>query len=232
GRLGVAAARPAGVVFGDARLRNALHQLADALLYLHSAGKVHRDIKPSNVMVASDGRVVLLDFGLMTDTSRASLDGDIVGTPAYMAPEQAARGQVDAAADCYALGVLLYEALTGDLPFHGTPAEVMVRKLGAPPPDPREVTPTIPDDLAELTMRLMVSDPARRATAADVRAVASGRRPATPRPLHARRAPFFGRTAELDALTRLVRAERRGPRAVHLVGESGVGKSALVAELF
>jgi serine/threonine protein kinase len=103
------------------RLRDGLAQLVTGLGVLHDAGRIHRDIKPSNVMV-SDDRVVLVDFGLATrhDTDALSWhDDEMVGTPAYMAPEQASARQAGPEADFYALGVILYEALTGKLPVDG-----------------------------------------------------------------------------------------------------------------
>src|SRR5262249_35029400 len=124
----------------ESRLRATLGQLADGLGALHRAGKVHRDIKPSNVRVTRDGRVVLLDLGLVTDAAieggaRTSSD-QVVGTATYMAPEQAQSKPVTAAADWYAVGVVLYEALTGELPFSGSPLEVLMRKQSELPKPP------------------------------------------------------------------------------------------------
>src|SRR5205807_5940444 len=112
------------------RLRVALPQLALGLHSLHAAGKIHRDVKPSNIQVTSDGRVVLLDFGLVAELERRQGgDGMIVGTVAYMAPEQCAGDvKLGAAADWYGLGVILFQALTGRLPFEGVPTRVLFEK--------------------------------------------------------------------------------------------------------
>ena len=119
-------------------LRNAFRQLAEGLGALHSYGKIHRDLKPSNVMVRNDGRVVVLDFGVTCDVDAArstSERGMIAGTPAYMAPEQVNGEVTSIASDWYAFGTMLYEALTGRLPFDGALLELLNAKTsGAPLP--------------------------------------------------------------------------------------------------
>src|SRR5207249_1508459 len=120
----------------DARIRSSMRQLAEALRALHVAGIVHRDVKPANVVVSGDGRATLLDFGVVKDPRSPSQSApelvSFVGTPGYMAPEQIS-GDAGPAADCYAAGVMLYEALVGRLPFVGKVADVLqAKQLRAP----------------------------------------------------------------------------------------------------
>lgn len=118
--------------------------VASALDYAHSRGVIHRDVKPSNVMISTEDRVVLTDFGLALDTSQGSL-GEVFGTPHYIAPEQARRS-ADAVpqSDLYSLGVMLYEMLTGSVPFDDpSPAAVALQHLTQPPPAPRQRNPAL-----------------------------------------------------------------------------------------
>ncbi|MCB9561869.1 MAG: AAA family ATPase [Kofleriaceae bacterium] len=217
------------------RLRAAVIQLAAGLDALHGAGKIHRDIKPSNVLVTRDGRVVLVDFGLVTERDRGdSLDEHIVGTAAYMAPEQTRAGPVGAAADWYAVGCLLYEVLAGRLPFEGTAIDVLMQKLQDEPPPP-STWRIVAADLDALCVDLLRTDPARRPAAAEiVRRLGGGaRRAAAPRPLGATTpataaAVFVGREAEVATLQAAFDDAATGPVTVLVHGESGVGKSTLV----
>ncbi|WP_437318439.1 serine/threonine-protein kinase [Sorangium sp. So ce385] len=230
-------------------LRSALVQLAQGLAALHAAGKLHRDLKPSNVLVTREGRVVILDFGLVTELSTGSIDqsgSHIAGTPAYMAPEQARRGTLSPACDWYAVGVMLYEALTGRRPFEGGALEVIVQKQRDRPPPPSELAEGIPGDLDALCAELLRPDPGERPPAHEVlrrlsppdgdaegRARGEAGAPARPRAQSsatpAPGAPFVGREGHLDAL-RGAFARARGGRAttVHIHGTSGAGKTALV----
>src|SRR6185503_16945409 len=126
--------------------REALVGLLDGMLAIHGAGRLHRDIKPSNVMVTPEGRVVLLDFGVVGELGKGSerLDDLVLGTPAYMAPEQARAAHVGPATDFYAMGVMLYEALTGQLPFDGEPEEVLYAKQHGRPRPPSEIVDGVP----------------------------------------------------------------------------------------
>ncbi len=133
------------------KLRAALAQLVDALIALHEAGKLHRDLKPSNVMVATDGRVVLLDFGLVLALAEDVPEHLAVGTPVYMSPEQAADRPLEPASDWYSLGAMLYEALAGRRPIEGDAEQVMVRKQTEHPATPLALDPAVDAELARLS---------------------------------------------------------------------------------
>jgi hypothetical protein len=212
------------------RLRGALGQLAGALAALHRAGKVHRDVKPSNVLITPEGRVVLLDFGLVSDHAEPggdSLRGRIVGTPAYMAPAQMTGDATSAASDWYAVGVMLYEPIAGRLPFDGPTFEALAARCryDAPPIDPARLR--IAPDLGELCLRLLARGPSQRPDGAQVIARLGLARP--PVAELAESALFVGRTAELGALREaLARAAGGQPVVARVRGGSGTGKSALV----
>jgi serine/threonine protein kinase len=219
------------------RLRAALRQLAEGVQALHAAGKVHRDIKPSNVLVTEDGRVVLLDFGVATELTRVVderlAESNVVGTPAYMAPEQALDEPVTGASDWYSVGVLLDEALVGKPPFMGEPSDVLYRKAVIDPPAPRELVDDVPDDLEVLCMDLLSRSPPARPTGRQVLRRLGLRpiRPLSPTPiLGMRHGPaLVGRSAHLRALHEaFVAARTRGSVVVRVRGASGMGKSTLV----
>jgi serine/threonine protein kinase len=214
---------PAPRRFDEARLRPALAQLVQGLAALHAAGKVHRDVKPSNVLVTPEGRVVLLDFGVVGDVRRGP-DSHIVGTPIYMAPEQAGAGAVGPAADWYALGLVLYQALTGRLPFGASLLESLELKQRLQPAPPSSVVAGLPEDLDRLCADLLRLDPRSRPDGAEVLRRLSIE-PAAPGP----RGRFVGRRRELDELDVCFAAAREGGgRALLVHGESGAGKTALV----
>ena len=125
------------------RLRRSFEQLVAGVHALHQSGHLHLDLKPGNVIVARDGRVVVLDFGLVreTEAGRTYSDPTVSGTPAYMAPEQVAAQQPSPATDWYAVGSMLYEALTGVQPYSGHAVAVLMTKLREDPPPPESVVP-------------------------------------------------------------------------------------------
>jgi serine/threonine-protein kinase len=162
--------------------------IAEALAAAHAQGIVHRDVKPNNVMIGSDGSVLLLDFGLARgagiDLTTLTRTGTILGTPGYMSPEQFDAHGVDERSDVYSLGVVLFEVLTGRLPFTGqTPIAVALGHKTEPPPLPRSIRHAIPAWLEHVVLRCLEKDPARRfATAAELAAELR-------RPRHAASAP-------------------------------------------
>ncbi|RPE43306.1 serine/threonine protein kinase [Streptomyces sp. Ag109_O5-1] len=146
-------------------------QLCAVLSAVHAVPIVHRDLKPRNVMVKQDGTVTVLDLGVAsvmdTDTTRLTHTGSPIGSPAYMAPEQAMGGAVGPYTDVYALGVLLHELLSGEVPFAGSTAlGVLHRHLYEPPVPVRRIRPEVPEPLESLVLRLLAKDPQHRPASA------------------------------------------------------------------
>lgn len=219
------------------RIRESFIQLSQGLFALHEAGLIHRDVKPDNVMVESSGRVILLDFGLVTDThGRAALDGVesyICGTPLYMAPEQTVRSKVTFASDWYSIGVMLYEAITGGIrPFHGSFYSVMDSKQREFFTRPSALGYRGPPELEQLCLALMRADPELRPSGLEVLSVLGGdsAHPAITHSYHA--GTFCGRVEEMARLSSLYsRVKSMGEATCVCVhGESGIGKTALVKE--
>ncbi len=206
--------------------------MAEVLNELHAQGRLHRDIKPSNVLITRQGRVVLLDFGLSTDVdARAdpeTTDGHIVGTATYMAPEQAAGHPVTAASDWYAVGVMLYRALTGRLPHEGKVLEILMEKQRTDPIRPSAMVPGVPDELDRLCMDLLERDPDKRPSGAEIFARLGGM-PAEASRMAAQRRLFVGRESQLAALSAAFKDMCQGrTMSVFVHGRSGVGKSSLI----
>lgn len=225
------------------RLRQVLLQLAEGLVALHATGKLHRDIKPSNVLVEhATGRVVIVDFGISTEldeqAGKLSDQNLLTGTPEYMAPEQGTGDALTEAADWYAVGVVLFEALTGRLPFVGAPLQILLDKQRYEAPRPSEIARDVPQDLAALCVDLLRVRPDSRPKGSEVlrrlgvgepapRAVSGTR--AAPPTTRGERALLVGRDAELETLRDAFEATRAGkPKTVLVGGRSGMGKTALV----
>lgn len=238
------------------RLRRAFRQVAEGTYTLHQAGKLHRDIKPANVLVRPDGRVVLLDFGLVYPLSHAPHEeaagddsdsrwanrwadlaeqGLVAGTVAYMSPEQARAAPLTPASDWYAVGVMLYQALTGQLPFHQSRSVVLWAKQDRDAPAPIERIPGVPEDLNQLCVRLLCRDPEARPSGPEIlAALAEGDEPSSITlpavPSSVPEGPtFIGRDRHLAELRRTFSQMLEGRAAVCSVhGRSGAGKTVLV----
>ncbi|MCA9683583.1 MAG: serine/threonine-protein kinase PknK, partial [Myxococcales bacterium] len=235
----------AGQLPNVVRLERALRQLVDGVHHLHLARCVHRDLKPSNVLVTREGRVVILDFGLVSELSEAdeglTRDGQMMGTPAYMAPEQAGGESAGPPADFYALGCMLFECLTGTLPYSGSVLDILIEKRHGKVPEPRaRLAPGLAvgeraQAMCELAQWAMAPEPDQRPSAKDfldqLRDVDTSASVASmSTPAGDTREIFVGRQAELavleQAFTRV--REELTSVTVHLRGNSGQGKSALV----
>lgn len=153
--------------------REALHfitQIVRALGHAHSRGIVHRDIKPHNIMVLRDGSVKVTDFGIarLTSAAQATLTQEALGSVHYISPEQAKGSHVDGRSDLYSVGVMLYEMLTGRLPFEGeTPVFVAIQHINSIPISPRELNPDIPEALEAITMKAMAPNADQRYLSAE-----------------------------------------------------------------
>lgn len=211
-------------------LRGALAELVRGIGALHDAGLRHGDIKPSNVLVRRDGHVAIVDFGLARRVSDLSRGGSSGGTPAYMAPEHLTGEEIGSAVDWYSVGVLLYVALTGRLPFHGTSRlDLYFKKTHRLPAAPRELVPAIPQDLSDACLALLRPEPAERPGLVELLQVLTERGASPDVRVRTVRSPFVGRERELGVLERAYARVRAGRLAVvHVHGPSGIGKSALV----
>ena len=140
-------------------------RLADALAYVHALGVVHRDVKPSNILLDSKGNAYLADFGLarLTSSTHLTQTGQLVGTAAYLSPEQVRGGEIGGAADVYALGLVLLECLTGQREYQGTEVEAAVARLHRPPAVPRD----LPADLVRVLSLMTSLSPRRRPSAVE-----------------------------------------------------------------
>ena len=234
-----------------ARLRALLRQLAAGVVALHRRGMQHRDLKPSNVLVSRAGRVVILDFGLVAERrGRPSLppgSAQIVGTVEYMAPEQAAGRPTSPASDWYSVGVMLFEALTGELPFTGSVVDMITRRIAGDAPAVRSKNPEAPSDLAALCMALLAREPEERPLGDEVLALlgsdgaaSSDSFPPQGRPTRAsldlparsaaRTTGLLGRDDVLADLEAALADARAGQASVVLLhaATAGLGRSAVI----
>jgi len=208
-----------------AELRSVLAELADAIRALHAIGKHHLDIKPSNVLVTSERRVVLIDYGLV-GSGGVTDDGTMIGTLAYVAPERLSRQRVTDATDWYSFGVLVYQLLAGELPYGDDAATLQhLAKLKGPPS--REPLEWAPPDLIDLVMDLLDADPQRR-PGGDQIIDRLGARARMRTPHSSNSMPFLA-VAVPEATAAVETAFARAPTsasAVVIDGDAGTGKTA------
>ena len=228
-------------------------QVADALDYSHSRGIIHRDIKPENIMVArSNGegvRVRVMDFGLahMTTESRLTKTGTLIGTVAYLSPEQVGARAFDGRTDIYSLGTVVYECLSGEPPFSGEVQSILYRIVHEVPQPPRALGAEVREELQEVVLHCLEKDPAKRPQKASHVSEALRRHRATLQTdefsrsvvltasrVMQRPAPsaFIGREKEFGQLQHRMNAAIAGDCQFAVVaGEPGIGKTRLLEEL-
>ncbi|HEX8255878.1 MAG TPA: protein kinase, partial [Thermoanaerobaculia bacterium] len=221
-------------------LYDVILQIASGLHHIHHLGIVHLDLKPSNVLVDDDGRAKIMDFGLAIE-SRQVLDRKIRGTLQYMAPEVLKQDRVDSRADLYALGMTLYETVTGALPGYGrAQIEVIRMHLDEEVRPPSSINPRVPEALERIILRLLEKDPRDRfaSAAALLQAVAEAAGKKGPAgellvgkgELYA--APLIGRKNEVNQLMALIGEAREGRgNGVILASAEGMGKSRIVRDV-
>lgn len=162
-----------GSALSLAQIRRIISQVGDALDYAHAHGLIHRDVKPSNVLLDERGNCLLTDFGIakiLEGGSKLTATGGIIGTPAYMSPEQGLGEKVDGRSDIYALGIVLYEMATGRVPYQAeTPMAIMIKHLNDPLPPPRRLNPALPEVIERVILKALAKQPQDRyATAGEM----------------------------------------------------------------
>lgn len=154
-----------GCVFAIDEIARVVSTLSDAIDYAHSRGMIHRDLKPGNIMFTVDGQILLTDFGLarMVLSDKQMQSGALSGTPAYMAPEQVQGGHIDERSDVYSFGVILYELLTGQIPFQAdTPYAIMTMHVTEEVPPLRQFNPELPAAVETVVLQALSKDPESR----------------------------------------------------------------------
>jgi serine/threonine protein kinase/tetratricopeptide (TPR) repeat protein len=238
------------------KIADKFRSICKPLAYIHSRKILHRDLKPANIMFTEHGDVKLMDFGLIKEMDiiqeTLTRTGTFVGTVAYMSPEQGMGRQLDHRSDLYSLGVVMYESLTGRLPFLGsTVVEVLMKHISAEPEPPANVNPKIPDALQKLTMTLLKKDPSERIESADKildhlnafdclesttdtieSNVLTDTSTAESYTIQGLLVPgLVGRQKEKEAIrAALNELERYKPGIISICGELGTGKTALALE--
>jgi tetratricopeptide (TPR) repeat protein len=220
-----------------------IRRLCTPLAFLHGSGIVHRDLKPANVFIRADGTPVLADFGLVSRSEGGGgrevieVAGDVMGTTPYMSPEQIRGELVDARSDLYSLGCMLYQIITGRVPFVGEPFQVMAEHVSKLPTPPSEVVDGVSPELDQLVLSLLAKEPRQRlGHADDVAAILGELGASDPPPVGERprdylyRPDLAGRQDVLAEFSGHLTTAREGRgRQVLVGGESGVGKSCLAA---
>ncbi|RME22213.1 MAG: hypothetical protein D6798_16370, partial [Deltaproteobacteria bacterium] len=213
------------------RVEQMLRGLCEALVHVHERGLIHRDLKPSNVLVTEDGVAKLTDFGVVKApgvfTTQLTMAGRLVGTIAFMAPEQITGDTVDSRADLYSLGAVLYMMLTGEKPIQAESiAGYLSRHLTTSPRPPGELNPAVPPRLESICLRLLAKDPNQRFASARQVLAALDDDDAGSRPM------VHGRDAELHRLMGRIEQVAQGAGGVIVVtGPEGIGKTTLLDEL-
>lgn len=148
------------------KARRIMTQIGDALAYAHARGMIHRDIKPSNILMDESGNCLLTDFGLarmVESSSKLTSSGTVLGTPAYMSPEQGAGSEIDHRSDIYSLGIILYEMVTGRVPYNAeTPIAIVFKHIQDPLPSARKLNPDLPETIELILFKALAKNPEDR----------------------------------------------------------------------